>query len=101
MVRRHMNLTPCLTPVPFPLRERGTVAQAHLFVATLMLIAIPGCGRTRDMPEKVDMRDGMPVMKAMKDMNVADSMLDTMPGGEMARGDSVASMKLLKKKMRQ
>ena len=58
-----------------------------------------GCGKTRDMPEKVDMRDSMPVMKAMKDMNAADSMLDTMPGGEMARGDSVAAMKLLKKKM--
>ena len=29
----------------------------------------------------------------------ADSMLDTMPGGEMARGNDSAVMKLLKKKM--
>jgi hypothetical protein len=28
-----------------------------------------------------------------------DSMLDTIPGGEMARGDSVAAARLLKKKM--
>jgi hypothetical protein len=65
----------------------------------LVAASVLACGRTRDMPEKVDMRDSMPVMKAMKDKNAADSMLDTMPGGEMARGDSGASIKLLKKKM--
>ena len=65
----------------------------------LVLVAALGCGRTRDMPEKVEMRDSMPVIRAMKDMKVADSMLDTIPGGKMARGDSAASMKLLKKKM--
>ncbi len=30
----------------------------------------------------------------------ADSMLDTMPGGEMARGNDSATMHLLKKKKR-
>ena len=53
-------------------------------VGALGLALAVGCGRERDMPEKVEMRD---------------SMLDTMPGGEMARGDSAAAMKLLKGKM--
>jgi len=50
------------------------------------------------MPEKVDLRDTMPVVRAMADMKAADSMLDTMPGGKMARGDSAAAMRLLKRK---
>ena len=33
------------------------------------------------------------------DGSARDRMLDTMPGGEMARGDSAVSMQLLKKKM--
>ena len=97
MVRRHMT-TPHLTPVPSPLRERGTTAPALFWVAIASVVAL-GCGRTRDMPEKVEMHDSMPVIRAMKDMKAADSMLDTVPGGKMARGDSAASMKLLKKKM--
>jgi hypothetical protein len=63
------------------------------------IASLLGCGQARDMPEKVEIRDSMPVMRAMQDMKAADSMLDTMPGGEMARGDSAAAMKLLKKKM--
>jgi hypothetical protein len=74
----------------FGTRFRFTALVAATFAA---------CGRARDMPEKVEMADSMPVMKAMQDMKAADSMLDTMPGGEMARGDSAAAMKLLKKKM--
>ena len=74
-----------------PRARIGVIALASLLVA---------CGRARDMPEKVEMADSMPVMRAMKDMKAADSMLDTMPGGEMARGDSAAAMKLLKKKSR-
>jgi len=66
----------------------------------ILFLALPACGRTRDMPEKVEVHDTMPVMKAMQDMKAADSMLDTMPGGEMARGDSASAMKLLKKKAR-
>ena len=57
------------------------------------------CSTARDMSEKVDMPDSMPVMRAMQNMKTADSMLDTMPGGEMARGDSAAAMRLLKKKL--
>ena len=39
--------------------------------------------------------DSTMVVNPMK----ADSMLDTMPGGEMVRGNDSAAMKLLKKKM--
>lgn len=51
------------------------------------------------MADRVEMPDSMPVMRAMEDAEVRDSMLDTMPGGEMARGDSAAEMRLLKEKM--
>jgi hypothetical protein len=34
----------------------------------------------------------------MHDEVVRDSMLDVMPGGEMARGDSAAAMELLHRK---
>ena len=66
----------------------------------VLVLTAAACGRTKDMPERVDVHDTMPVMKAMRDMNAADSMLDTMPGGEMARGDSTSAMKLLQKKTR-
>ncbi len=58
-----------------------------------------GCRRERDMPEKSEMPDSMPVVRAMHEPSERDSMLDVMPGGEMARGDSTAAMKWLKKKM--
>ena len=61
--------------------------------------ASPACGRDRDMPERAEMADSMPVKRAMGNKAAADSMLDTMPGGEMARGDSAAQARLLKKKM--
>jgi hypothetical protein len=41
----------------------------------------------------------MPVARAMYDATARDSMLATIPGGEMARGDSSAARKLLQKKM--
>jgi len=70
---------------------------------TLLLIALvlpcAACRKDADMPERVEMPDTMPVMRAMHDPAMRDSMLDTIPGGEMARGDSVAAMKLLKQKM--
>ena len=78
---------------------RRTMRNASLCVATLAVLAVGGCGRERDMPETAQMADSMPVMRAIGDRMAADSMLDTMPGGEMARGDSMASLKLLKKKM--
>jgi hypothetical protein len=67
--------------------------------AIVMLVLAWGCGTARDMPEQVNVRDRTPIMRAMQDMHAADSMLDTMPGGEMARGDSAAAMRLLRKKM--
>ena len=67
--------------------------------AVFLLLGAAACGREHDMPESAQMPDSMPVMRAMTDPMVADSMLDTMPGGEMARGDSAASMRLLKRKM--
>ena len=63
------------------------------------LLMTAACGRERDMPERAEMTDSMPVMRAMADPMAADSMLDTMPGGEMARGDSAAAMRLLRRKM--
>ncbi len=62
-------------------------------------LALAACRRERDMPEHVEMPDTMPVIRAMHDAAARDSMLDTMPGGEMARGDSAAAMRLLKRKM--
>ncbi|MGD2154381.1 MAG: hypothetical protein PVG79_14020 [Gemmatimonadales bacterium] len=57
------------------------------------------CGRERDMPERVEMPDSAAVMRALSSQATMDSMLDTIPGGEMARGDSAAAAELLKKKM--
>jgi hypothetical protein len=44
------------------------------------------------------MPDTMSVMRAMEDEVARDSLLDVMPGGEMARGDSAAAMRLLEGK---
>jgi len=42
-----------------------------------------------------------PVMDStmLSDMPRLDSLLDTMPGGEMARGNDSATLRLVKKKM--
>ncbi|MEJ2206755.1 MAG: hypothetical protein P8170_21925 [Gemmatimonadota bacterium] len=50
------------------------------------------------MPERLEMPDTMPIMRAMQDAQARDSMMDTIPGGEMARGDSAASTQLLRRK---
>jgi len=68
-------------------------------LALVVLVLSAGCGHERDMPERASMPDSMPIVRAMRSPAVADSMLDTMPGGEMVRGDSAAAMKLLKTKM--
>ncbi len=67
--------------------------------AAVGALAVAGCGRERDMPERAEMPDSMPVVRAMHQTAARDSMLDTIPGGEMVRGDTAAAMKLLKKKM--
>ena len=53
------------------------------------------CGKNRPMADKAE----MPRMDstAMTPAHM-DSMLDTMPGGEMVRGNDSAAMRLLKKK---
>ena len=50
------------------------------------------------MPDSMEVLDTMDVMRAMEDQAVLDSLMDVMPGGEMARGDSAAAMELLEKK---
>jgi hypothetical protein len=76
------------------------MVRRHLSTAlALASLALIGCGREREMANDVEMPDSMPIMRALEDDGARDSMLDTMPGGEMARGDSLAEMKLLKKKM--
>lgn len=68
-------------------------------VALSMLVVVLSCGEERDMPETVEMPDQQAVERAMHDHNDRDALLDTMPGGEMVRGDSLAEMKLLEEKM--
>ena len=75
----------------------GTL-RAHVAFMTLLLALAAACGREREMPNMVEMPDSMPVMRAMQDPYAMDSMLDTIPGGEMARGHSTAAMKLLLRK---
>lgn len=61
--------------------------------------AVGGCRKDQEMADKVEMPDTMQVMRAIEDPMARDSMLDTLPGGEMVRGDSAAEMRLLKDKM--
>lgn len=70
----------------------------YLVGAAILSAVALACGRERDMSESMDMPDSMPVVRAMHDAGARDSMLDVMPGGEMARGDSAASMRLLESK---
>ena len=72
--------------------RRGLSALAA--AGALLGVAV-GCRTEQDMPERMEMPDSMPVVDAMHDEAMRDSMLDVMPGGEMARGDSAASMRLL------
>ena len=53
------------------------------------------------MADTVEMPDSMPIVRAMHRAPALDSMLDTMPGGEMVRGDSAAAMRLLQDKIGQ
>ncbi len=70
-----------------------------LGLALVGALLAAACGREQDMPDRMELPDTMPVARAMRDAVARDSMLDTLPGGEMARGDSAASMQLLKRKM--
>lgn len=72
------------------------VRRGLILVAGAVLAA--ACSKNRPMADRVEMphADSAMVTNAMK----ADSMLDTMPGGEMARGNDSAAMRLMKGKMR-
>jgi hypothetical protein len=63
-------------------------------VALALLAA--ACGKNRPMADKAE----MPAMDSTALMSPArmDTMLDTMPGGEMVRGNDSATMRLLTKK---
>jgi hypothetical protein len=51
------------------------------------LVLLVACDRNQDMPERVEMPDPMPIIRAMEDAQAMDSMLDTLPGGgDGARG---------------
>lgn len=65
----------------------------------LALLALAGlaCRENRPMADRVELPRVDSAM--MTDMPKLDSMLDTMPGGEMARGNDSAALRLIKKKM--
>jgi hypothetical protein len=69
-------------------------------VTVALVILAAGCGREREMSDTMEMPDSMPLMRAIQQPAMRDSMLDTMPGGEMVRGDSAAAMRLLHDKMK-
>ena len=77
-------------------RRRLILAAGAL--GTLAGLCAWGCTRNQDMPEQMEIPDSTVIMKAMEDEEMRDSVLDIMPGGEMARGDSAAAMELLKRK---
>jgi hypothetical protein len=64
-------------------------------VALALLAA--GCGKNRPMADKAE----MPAMDSTAMMNPArmDTMLDTMPGGEMVTGNDSAVNRLMRKKV--
>jgi len=60
-------------------------------------VVVAGCGHTRPMADKVEMpRVDSTVLTNRARM---DSMLDTMPGGLMVKGNDSAAHRLIKKKM--
>lgn len=80
-----------------------TIRRRPLLAITLAILgaasSVGGCRRNQEMADQAEMPDTMEVMRAIEDPTARDSMLDTLPGGEMVRGDSAAEMRLLKDKM--
>jgi hypothetical protein len=75
------------------------MVRRSLVLVPLAAVAFAAwCGSERDMPERLEMPDTMDVIRAMEDELARDSLMDVMPGGEMARGDSTAAMELLERK---
>lgn len=67
--------------------------------AIVALVAFSGCERQEEMAESVEMSDTTAVHRALEEAGPRGALLDTMPGGEMAIGDSAAEMELLRDKM--
>ena len=68
-------------------------------MAVLLIAAVAACAPERDMPDRAEMPDTMEIKRALEEPRARDSMLDTLPGGEMVRGDSTAAERLLREKM--
>ena len=60
-------------------------------------VACAACKPNRPMADKVEMPHADSTM--MAEPAKLDSLLDTMPGGEMVRGNDSATRRLVKKKM--
>lgn len=73
---------------------RGRLIAGAALAAAVIVSA---CRENRPMADRVEMPE--PDSAMMTDVMRADSMLDTMPGGEMVRGSDSATSILLKKKM--
>lgn len=74
------------------------VRRNLILVPLAAVVLAVACEAERDMPERLEIPDTMDVMRAMEDAVIRDSLMDVMPGGEMARGDSAAAMELLERK---
>jgi len=75
------------------------MVRRSLTLVPLAAIMLAGaCHSELDLQEQLEMPDTMDVIRAMESQAVRDSLMDVMPGGEMARGDSAAEMELLERK---
>lgn len=94
---------PATTPAPSGARSIGRRSASAVVAfrsgAILVLALLAGCEANRDMAPSAEMADTAAVRRAMAEPEVRDALLDTMPGGEMARGDSGAAADLLEDKM--
>jgi hypothetical protein len=74
------------------------VRRNLILVALAAVVLAVACEAERDMPERLEIPDTMDIVRAVEDAAMRDSLMDVMPGGEMARGDSAAAMELLERK---
>ena len=69
------------------------MVRRNLILVAALVAA--GCQKNRPM---ADREEHPPADSALMNPMKADSMLDTMPGGEMARGNDSAAMRMIRKK---
>ena len=74
--------------------RRGLILEALAAICTLS-----ACEPQEEMAESMELPDTMAVHRALQEAARRDTLLDTMPGGEMAIGDSAMEMELLKDKL--